>query len=203
MLLFLWAIFVFVIPNISPYAARAIYPIPPHSQIVRQEKLLVSDLNIKLRQRHEAAALEVIERKLSKKEAFQIAGQIESEWLKEKKQRLTNMDGDYLRKIQRQEQIAKEISSLSPYACFMYLVNGLANTDAESHERFLTQTARFDGEYFSTENKNNEKPRFHYEDAAVAERMKHSLPQLIILLLLNGLFLILGFVVFLRADVTK
>ena len=109
--------------------------------------------------------------------------------------------------MQRQEQIATGIASLSPYACFTLFSSQLAATDLVSEARFVAAAERFDNEYFPEGTSTysgpqwNEKPTFSYTEPTVNERMKSSITPLSLLLMFTALFLVGGYVAFLRYDV--
>jgi len=197
-LLFIWAVGVFVIPNLSPDIAKVFYPIPSFVTHTRQMKLKEIDLDRQRREWHEKAALEVIDKRLSQDAAMPLFRDIEARYITAQKRVLSGLTEEYRRKVQRQEQIATGIASLSPYVCFTLFTSQLAATDLVSEARFVDAVERFDNEYLFNY---NDKPTFLYTEPTVSERLESSIIPLSLLLLFTALFLVGGYVAFLRYDV--
>jgi ABC-type transport system involved in multi-copper enzyme maturation permease subunit len=206
-LLFIWTIGVFVIPNLSPDIAKVFYPVSPSGTHIRQMRLMEKELSLQRKRNHEEAALEVIDKRLSRDAAMPLFRDIEERFMTAKKKALSNLTANYRNKVQRQEQIATGIASLSPYVCFTLFASQLAATDLGSEAKFIAATERFYNEYFPegislfSGPQWNEKPAFSYTEPTVNERMKSSITPLSLLLMFTALFLVGGYVAFLRYDV--
>ena len=214
-LLMLWGVGVFVIPNLGPDLAKVVYQIPPFAAHARELKLAEKELQDQRQRWHDEASLEVIDRRLSLADGRKLQVDTEARFINAKKEALSKLTVDYRRKVQRQEQIASAIASLSPYACFTSFVTQLAGTDSRSEAKFITASERFDSEYFNElsralqhtlpymepETPIEKEDIFSYTELTVHERLKSGFVPLALLLLFTTLFLIGGYAAFLRYDV--
>lgn len=207
-LLFLWALSVFVIPSLSPSVAKVFYEIPSYAAQARQTNLAVIELEHQRRREHEENALKVLDERLWWDEGGKLAGEIENRYIEAKRGTLSKSASDYRRKLQKQEQIAAVIASVSPYASFKLFATRLAGTDLGSEDKFVAAAEHFYNKYFegtsifsASGRPRKEKLSFSYTEPTVSERLKSGLAPFIILLLFTSLFLIGGYVIFLRSDV--
>ena len=212
-LLFLWTLFVFVIPNLSPNLAKAFSPIPSFSTHSHQLTLVQTELEHQRRTWHDDAALEVIDKQLTWGQGKKLLLSIEARATSMQKKALSNITQAYRRKIRRQEQIAVGIATLSPYACFTFFATQLAASHFENEAKFIAATERFENEYFAdtpsyfqtvvSPGQATEKRTFFYTEPTVTERLKLALGPLSLLLLYTGLCLIGGYAAFMRYDVKR
>ena len=215
-LLLLWGVGVFVIPNLGPDLAKAVYRIPSFASHARELKLVEKDLQGQRQKWHDEASLEIIDKRLSLPAAWKLQVDTEARYINAKKDALSKLTVEYRRKVDKQEQIAAGIASLSPYACFTSFVTQLAGTDSRSEARFIATAERFDNEYFDDLNRvlqqtlphiKTESPIekgkviFSHSEPTVNERLKHGFVPLSLLLLFTTLFLVGGYAAFLRYDV--
>ncbi len=214
-LLMLWGVGVFVIPNLGPDLAKAVYQIPPFAAHAREMKIVEKELQDQRQRWHDEASLEVIDRQLSLADGRKLQVDTEARFINAKKEALSKLTVDYRRKVQRQEQIAAAIASLSPYACFTSFATQLAGTDSRSEAKFIAAVERFDSEYFNelsrvlqhtlpymeAETPIEKGDIFSYTERTVNERLKSGFVPLALLLLFTTLFLIGGYAAFLRYDV--
>lgn len=216
-LLMLWGVGVFVIPNLGPDLAKAVYQIPPFAAHARELKLAEKDLQRQRQKWHDEASLEVIDKRLSLPDAWKLQVDAEARFISAKKEALSKLTEGYRRKVDKQEQVAAAIASLSPYACFTSFVTQLAGTDSRSETQFIATAERFDNEYFDDLNwvlqhtlphtktetsidRRNE-INFSHTELTVNERLKSGFAPLCFLLLFTALFLVGGYAAFLRYDV--
>ena len=207
-LLFLWALSVFIIPNLSPSMAKAFYRIPAYAVQARRANLALIELEHQRQEEHEKNALEVIDKKLGGEAGGKLMQGTEERFINAKRKTLSKLASDYRRKLRKQEQIASMIASLSPYASFALFATRLAGTDLENEDRFIAATERFYNEYFEgtsivsvSGRQREEKAVFSYSEPTLGERLKSSIAPISILLLFTSLFLVGGYVAFLRSDV--
>ncbi len=132
----------------------------------------------------------------------------EERYINAKRGTLSKFASDYRRKLRKQEQIGAGIALLSPYASFTLFATRLAGTDLGSEAKFVEAAERFYNKYFegtsivgTAERQSDEKLIFSYAEPTVGERLRSGLGPLIILLLFTTLFLIGGYVAFLRGNV--
>ena len=216
-LLLLWGVGVFVIPNLGPDLAKAVYRIPSFASHARELKLVEKDLQRQRQKWHDEASLEVIDKRMSLPAAWKLQVDTEARFINSKKEALSKLTVDYRREVDKQEQITAAIASLSPYTCFTSFVTQLAGTDSRSEAQFIATAERFDTEYFDHLNrvlqntlphiktdtpieKRNE-VNFSHTELTVNERLKSGFVPLCLLLLFTTLFLIGGYAAFLRYDV--
>ena len=208
-LLFIWALSVFIIPNLSPSMAKVFYEIPSFVTNARQTNLAVIELEHQRRKEHDENALEVINKRLTwDAGGGKLLRETETRFINAKRGTLSTFASDYRRKLRKQEQIAAGIASLSPYASFTLFATRLAGTDLGSEDKFVAATEQFYNKYFEVTSavsvsgrQREEKLNFLYTEPTVSERLKSGLAPLSILLLFTALFLVGGYVIFLRGAV--
>ena len=207
-LLFIWALSVFIVPNVSPSMAKALYRIPSFAAQARSMNLAVIELEQQRREEHTEKALEVINNRLWWDDSGRLMREVEERFINAKRDRLSKLTSDYRRKLLKQEQISAGIASISPYACFTLFAARLAGTDLGSEDKFIAATERYYNEYFegtsvvfAPGNPREEKPAFSHNEPALGDRLRSGIAPLSILLLFTALFLIGGYVIFLRSDV--
>ena len=212
-LLFLWTLFVFVIPNLSPNLAKTLSPIPSFSTHSHEMTLAQTEIEHQRQRWHDAAALEVIDKRLTWADGKKLLLNIEARSTSAQDKTLSNITQAYRRKIRRQEHIAAGIAALSPYACFMFFATQLAASHFDNEAKFIAATARFENQYFAdtpsyfqtvvSPGQAIEKSTFFYTEPTVPERLKLALGSLTLLLLYTGLCLIGGYAAFMRYDVKR
>lgn len=205
-LLFLWALSVFIVPNLSPSIAKAFYQIPSYAATSRQTNLAVIELERQRQKEHDENAMEVLDKKLWWDSTWELMQKAETNYINAKREALSRLASDYRGKLRKQEQIAAGIAAVSPYASFKLFASRLAGTDLESEDKFIAESVRYYNEYFEgtsivAPSQRQEKPVFSYRESTIGERLKSGLAQIIILLLFNALFLVGGYVIFMRSGV--
>ena len=207
-LLFIWALSVFIIPNLSPSIAKVFYRIPSFAAQARRTNLAVVELEHQRQEEHDENALEIINKLLPSNVGQRLLQDTETRFIDAKRGTLSKLASDYRRKLRKQEQIAAGIASLSPYASFKLFATRLAGTDLGSEDKFIAATERFYDEYFkgttivsASGQQREEKLVFSYTEPTVSERLRSGLAPFSILLLFTALFLMGGYVIFLRGDV--
>ena len=115
----------------------------------------------------------------------------------------------------RQIDIARQISAISPYACFTYLANTLSGTGVDAERDMSKEAVRHFtewGDYFIGKITGNVKslsdinkkmdisdmPRFKYVEQDVSERFSNSLSYYLLLVVFNVVFFMAAYVAFLR-----
>lgn len=204
-LLFLWTLAVFVVPNVSPDISKVVSPIPSSITHTREMKLQEKELHRQRREAHDELALELIEKRLTQGPGFV---EIEKSFNDTQRKIFSRITADYRRAVQRQEQAAATIATLSPYACFAFLVTQLAATDPESEARFIASAERFhfdeyypDGTSWVSKPEWDEKPVFSYTELGTSNLVQTSTTPLALLILFTTLFLMGGYAAFLQYDV--
>jgi hypothetical protein len=188
--------------------AKVFYRIPSYATNERQTNLAVIELQHQRRKEHDENALEIIDKRLPSNTGVEMMRDTETRFINTKRETLSRFASDYRRKLQKQEQIAAVIASVSPYASFTLFATRLAGTDLGSEDKFIAATEQFYDKYFEVTSavsvsgrQREEKLNFLYTEPAVSERLKSGLAPLSILLLFTALFLVGGYVIFLRGAV--
>ena len=212
-LLFLWTLFVFIIPNLSPNLAKTLSPIPSFSTHSHEMTLAQTEIEHQRQRWHDAAALEVIDKRLTWADGKKLLLNIEARSTSTQDKILSNITQAYDRKIRRQEQTAAGIAALSPYACFTFFAAQLAASHFQNEATFIAATERFENQYFAdtpsyfqtvvSPGEETEKSTFFYTEPTVPERLKLALGPLSLLLLYTGVCLIGGYAAFMRYDVKR
>ncbi|HID95353.1 MAG TPA: DUF3526 domain-containing protein, partial [Candidatus Latescibacteria bacterium] len=222
-LLFIWVIFVLVVPNVSPYIADQVKPIPPVSKLENEIRQKVSNLIgvffnewNQYQREHQA--------ELRKPEGWKTA----QKWIEKRYQKLKedmNLVGekamkDYERKLRNQIAVAQNISRISPTASYTYAATDLAGTGVENEWRLLDALRRYQRAFREYTHKKTEElkqkgknvwagdeydisdmPYFRYTGLSLSERLAGVLRDIVVLSLFVVLFFMGAFVSFLRADV--
>jgi len=131
----------------------------------------------------------------------------------------------YARDVQRQVDLTKNLSRISPVSAYIYAVTDLANTgiEREKHlkeylwryqEQFLDflrdkftadDSERihsiFGGFFREPEYNLDDMPRFRYQPMDLAERLKYAMVDIVVLFAFALIFFILAYMSFLRAEI--
>ena len=167
--------------------------------------MAVIELEHERKNEHEKNALEIIDKRLVEG-GGKLLADTEMRFINAKRETLSNIASDYRRRLQKQEQIGAGIASLSPYASFTLFATRLAGTDLGSEAKFVEAAEQFYNKYFEGTSlvmgkQTEDKLLFSYTEPTVAERLRSGLAPLTILLLFTILFLVAGYVIFLRGSV--
>jgi ABC-type transport system involved in multi-copper enzyme maturation permease subunit len=138
--LFIWLLFVLIIPNIAPHIARRFSPTPSVQEMERKYDKIVADTAENRHKDHVAASKRLSNTKPVEKDEFQrIQGRIEHKILDIEHFHLTRqrdacrqIANVYDNQLQRQIRLSKFLSSCSPYAVFTDFATTLTNTNGES-----------------------------------------------------------------------
>lgn len=241
--LFAWVFLVLVIPNISPFLAAELYTLPSAAKI-EQEKFFILDserdqlLRERWNEMQETKYQDLLS--LIALPKPEIAARIEKdpalraryeEYSREYEEVIRQVNGQQQQKADRisetfnqrsrhQEDLAKILTSFSPYANFVFVATDLTETGIEAEnywERLAGEYYKEMGGYaearYRKEKENNPaydsndyldlhgRPRFSYHPSSTAERFAKTAPQAGILLLFMTIFLAGGFWAFHRYDV--
>ena len=223
-LLFVWLLFVVVIPNVSPYLAEALYPAPPVQEIERRIDEAVSASLYERKEKHDKAREEISRKKLSKEEIWVICNRIEQDGLKKLRERLREINEAFGNRIRKQMDIAEIISAISPFACFTYTVTDISNTGIDAQNRFIEAADRYSDEYFPGYVKMFEQafkfptkkeryqflmkefPKlldFRYSDKSLSQAVVDNIAYILAMLLFNVLFFMGAYISFLRSDISR
>ena len=191
--LFLWAILVFVIPNLGNILARQLVEIPSvHRLEVRRQQIWIKEVfelnNMNLRSRED------IQEAIKK-----VANTINSENDK--------LLSDYRSRFNRLVTATKDITRFSPTAAFTFLSTDLAGTGLLEERRLKQAVLQYknfvwDKPIDSAGNIQGDFPAFSYQRNSVREVLNaEGLSNLAVLILFNILGFSAAYVAFLRYDV--
>ncbi|HTO93615.1 MAG TPA: ABC transporter permease subunit [Bacteroidota bacterium] len=241
--LFAWVILVLVIPNISPFVAAELSPVPSVTQVNQQVYQLVDRerdaiLDSRLRamiassypelaevihlptdaQQKRLAADPVLRERYSRfthERDAMIADVNREQWAKAEK-----INADFQERSDRQESLARMLTSLSPASDFVFIATDLAETGIASDAHWRRQVNEYDealgrladARYRRAQEQNpafsvndyidlRDRPRFREVHADLSDRMAPDGAQWGILLVFNVLFFMLALAGFQRYDV--
>lgn len=150
-LVFLWAIFVMVVPNMSPFVAEAAAPITPQSVVdnkIRKETHQVhsemwSTMREKGRKLFSNMRGDDEEGKKARMEFFKLMQEMREDVNLEVMQIETRHTEDFNREQEGQVGFTKGFSRVSPIACYVYSVSDLAATGIRKKEHFADHIERY------------------------------------------------------------
>ncbi|MBL7170398.1 MAG: ABC transporter permease subunit [Candidatus Omnitrophica bacterium] len=204
--LFIWVIWILVIPNLAPVISRISMPIPTIQKINAEKQAINKEIEIKKRR---------ISRTMIGygKEAEELKEELDEE----RKKRIGKLDKFYEDKLEGQVNICKILSRISPSASFIYTSTALAQTGTGQYKIFKQAYKRFQDEFRAYGDPLGKKRRkkelkenwFHEEELPTLQITKVSIAQdfplilfdLLLLVVYNALFFMGGYLFFLRYDV--
>jgi len=241
--LFLWVVFVLVIPNVSPFLAAEIAPVPSAAK-VNQEVFQIVDRerDAILQARFRAMILstypdlaEVIDLPdAALQERFAADPPLRERFSRftrerdammadvnrEQRAKAEKINADFRERSNRQESLARAITSASPVSDFVFVATDLAETGIAAEAAWRRQLNEYDGalgqladaRYRRALEQNpafsvndyidlRDRPRFREAHADLPARLAPDAPQWGILLAFNALFFMLALAGFQRYDV--
>jgi ABC-type transport system involved in multi-copper enzyme maturation permease subunit len=210
--LLVWIVWILVVPNIAPVAARLMRPVPA-AQVISAEKQAID-------REAQAQIAGISKRKVygDREETERLQREAQAE-----KAKLDKFARD---KLDEQVELTKNLARLSPSASFLLAATRLAGTGPDLYGRFSRGQRRFQrdfGEYIQgfwrnqgqvewTQNgpkmkdpdwfKPEELPRFRLVSENVGDSFDAALFDVLLLVVYNVLFFMLAYIFFLRYDVT-
>jgi len=166
--LFLWVLFILVIPNISPYIAAQLYQIPSVTRVEREYERLTSIERDNLGRKLSAEVTRKYEEEYGQRftelrnlrgdeirqraaddldfkalyEAYrEETGQAWNEANRIQREKASKIRDELAVKSKRQTAIAKNLACISPYANFVYVATDLTGTGIRSQEYFSSVAA--------------------------------------------------------------
>ncbi len=146
-LLFIWTIVVFVIPNLGTLFARQVIDVPS-----------VKALNEKRQQIWSREVLLAINEVNQDREIFR-------DHLRTIHTDIDKMEADYRQKFNRLTRFSKNINRISPVASFIYLVSEIAGTGISEEDNLKNEIIRHKNSFIDEliAGQINEYPAFHYQ----------------------------------------
>jgi ABC-type transport system involved in multi-copper enzyme maturation permease subunit len=130
--LFVWAGWLLVIPNLSVIAAETFVAVPTHQQIEAEKVRISKEIELRL------AALRRTMLNYGKE-----ADQKQQELRDEGKRRRDELDEFFENKLAQQTTLCRSLSRLSPYPCYKYAMTEMAMTGPDAYTQFNKAEKRF------------------------------------------------------------
>ncbi len=154
--LFVWLLFVLIIPNMAPHIARRFVPTPPIQEMERQYDRILAEIAEKRNADHRKWSPrlsntepvtwdEFIRIRARVREKIE---EIERFHLTEQRDTFRRMANNYSNTLQRQMRLGRILSACSPYAVFVGVATVLSSTDSESQLAFLQMVRQYEDDYF-------------------------------------------------------
>lgn len=222
-LLFIWVTFVTIIPKAAVITAARINPIPSVHEITAQKDAYLQEIQ----KESMAEQMKYFREHPRPEKQEEIAKWNEDvrKWAEDIQQRLTAkideknaaIERDYQLKMQGQQNLAVNLSRISPASALMFGCMSLARTGISEHERFLNSVKTYkpiftkwvNAKMMRTYNIGGEQPKpdlsdmpqFEFKPERLSESVARMLPDLALMVFLIILFFVGSYVSFLRYDV--
>jgi len=222
-LLFIWVIFIAVIPKSTVMLAGQIYPIPSVHEITAQKDAFLQEIQGSAQKEARKWMMENKKRASESQEEFQ--NRIR-EYLEDFQQKTTakidaknaEIEREYQAKQRKQQIVAMNLSRISPAALLTFGSMSLGKTGVQEHEHFLNSIKNYKpiftkwanakmmkGINFKTGEQAkpdiSDMPQYEFKPESLRDSFVRALPDFVIMTLLIILFFIGAFVSFLRYDV--
>ncbi|MCK5734456.1 MAG: ABC transporter permease subunit [Candidatus Latescibacteria bacterium] len=228
-LLLIWVLFALVIPNASPYIADQIAPIPSISRVEGEVKETIRGLNAAFHQARSAYRRTHGEAMRSEEGRSTYWAFIQEEREKLRQEVMKEEERivrDFERKLDRQIEVARNLSRLSPIASYTYTSTDIGGTGVEKEHhlkksmkqyqsalreyvraKIEEETARTGGGHPWRVRRDedydvSDLPIFNYVPEQLSKRVSMRMTDFLLLVAFAVLFFMAAFVSFLRADVT-
>lgn len=218
-LLSLWVLLALVIPNLGPYLAEVVAPVPDVGQVEREIALRTKQISDTyqadwggMRRRMRGMSRE--ERTAFFRQLREQRDQLQAEV----NEATADVIRDFEVQLRRQTDIARQLTRISPVASYVYASTDVGATGVRHEERLINslrtyqrQFVRFVGEqageggsFFGSDDDYSidALPSFEYQTEKLGERFESRMVDTLLLLLFAVAFFMAAFVSFLRADIT-
>jgi ABC-type transport system involved in multi-copper enzyme maturation permease subunit len=204
--LFVWVVWILIIPNIAPVIAKITVPVPTLQKITAEKEAINREIEIR--------------RERLSRTTLGYGSKAEKMWQElqdEGKRRRDRLDNFHDEKVKTQMMVTKTLSRLSPSASFTYAATGLAETGTSLPEHLKTAQKRLGDEvqaYWQAlwEKQNSGKleagwfkpealPRLRVFDERISDSVNEALVDLVLMVIYNVLFFMGAYTLFLRYDV--
>jgi ABC-type transport system involved in multi-copper enzyme maturation permease subunit len=189
-LLLIWAVTVFVVPNLGTLVARQMVDVPSVKALSEKQDQLwtreVLQMEIERRAKNDRGTGDLV------KKHFETINR-----------ELNQMEEDYRNKFDRLVRLSKNINRLSPAASFVYATTELAGTGIGEESRLKEDVLRYKDSVLSNlERGEKQVPAFAYRYRSIGQFLvQGGLFDLAWLVFFNILFFAMGYVAFVRYDV--
>lgn len=223
-LLFIWVIFVTIIPKAAVMTAAQINPIPSVHEITAQKDAFLQEIQKEAMTTQRQYFKD--NPRPEEKEAIAKWNEDIKKWLEEfQKNLLAKIDEknaaierDYQVKLKGQQRLAINLSRVSPASALMFSCMSLARTGISEHDRFLNSVKMYKpifakwiseksmrslnfGEGEQPKPELDDMPQMNFIPERLSDSFKRILPDLVLMIFLIILFFVGAYVSFLRYDV--
>ncbi len=201
-LLQIWIVLVVLYPNLGIGLADTFYPLPAEKDLAWRKHQAVAELDREkmslLRELYSSQNEDDDAYKAKQDRADKLALEIANKKLA--------IDQEYIRKSNRQAQLARALTILSPAVLYDSAVERLARTGIAEFERFMAGAYRlkagYDGMYSRKKGRRRlQPPEFSYVFEETARSFRGTLLSWILMPLISLLLFVLARTVFIRKDV--
>ncbi len=222
--LFVWLLFVLIIPNAAPHAARRFAPTPSVQEMERKYDQILADTAKARREDHRRWSQRLSNTEpVTRDEYIAILlrirkkiEEIERSHLSKLRYTFRQMADNYDDRLKEQIRLTRLLSACSPYAVFTDIAVTLANTGGESQIAFLKTVRQYEDDYFDEQSRiglkvgrgmhrfgpvQNPPLEFHLSVPSLHDRLQQSLPGICLLAFFGILCFMSGYLVFMRRDV--
>ena len=218
-LLSLWVLLALVIPNMGPYLAEWVAPVPDVGQVEREIALRSKQISDQYQTDWGSMRRRV--RGMSREERGAFFREIR-EQRDELQREVNKVTSEVVRnfeiQLRRQTDIARQLTRISPVASFVYASTDVGATGVRHEERLINTLRNFQHQFvrFVAEQAGEDAsafggsdddydidamPDFSYTAEGLSERFESRMVDTLLLLLFAILFFMAAFVSFLRSDV--
>lgn len=222
--LFIWVMFISIIPETAVMTAGYIDPIPSVYEITAQKDAFIQEMDLSLRNRYQKWRKEndgqYKDFKTYRENFSNFMKELQEENIRKKETKCIELDKEYQAKRRRQEMLAVNLSRISPASALTFGSMSLGKTGIHEHEHFLNSIKTYKtvfskwAMYISVKNSktessnsNKEKPdiselpQFEFKPESLRASFTRAIPDFLILILMSIVFFTGAFVSFLRYDV--
>jgi ABC-type transport system involved in multi-copper enzyme maturation permease subunit len=221
-LLFLWVIFIFVIPKAAVMTANQIVAAPSVHELNAEKDAFLQEIQASAGPRVAKWREENPQGDMSQEEWREKY----RDFLEELQQDLTaqidarnaQLEEEYQNKRRRQEMLAMNISRISPASAVTYGALSMARTGIHEHENFLNTIKQYKPVFTKWVNEKmirsiqfgqseqpkpvlDDMPQLSFTPMTLGESFKLALPDLLVLVFMSIVFFVGAFVSFLRYDI--
>ena len=205
--LLIWTIWILIIPNLAPVIAKIILPTPSIEKINAEKRAVDKEIQLRI----ERLTLTSGELSYGKKILHE-----REKLLQEAKHRKRQWDRFLAGATERQRDLSLTLGRLSPSVCWTYSALALTDTGTDAYKRFEEAQRRLlkdMGEFKTNLRKRRDNtgnwpeivaegvPRLQVVRAHTGSVTRNALADILIMAILNVVFFMVAFVLFLRYDV--
>lgn len=218
-LLFIWVMFIFIIPKASVVTAKKISPIPSAYEVTAQKYAVLVEVQISARKRIDEKSKE--RNKMSSQEWQAFLGEITQDLTEQEEAKYAKINEEYRTKQRKQEVLAENLSRISPASALMFGTMSLGRTGINEHKLYASSirnyksifTGWINAKYYedrityfanrkpSPEADLSDMPQHEFKQETLSNSFARTIPDFLLMIFTIILFFTGAFVSFLRYDV--